>query len=100
MRRAVEGARWDEMGRLLAQEWENRRRNAPRISTPFIDRLVQGARRKGALAAKVCGAGGGGCVLLFVERGAKIAVEQELTRLGGRVLPFRVARGGLQITAS
>ncbi|MBI3696329.1 MAG: GHMP kinase [Acidobacteria bacterium] len=100
MRRAVEGGHWDEVGRLLAQEWENRRRNAPGISTPFIDRLIQRARRKGALAAKVCGAGGGGCVLLFVEEGAKAAVEQELARLGGRVLPFRVARGGLEITCS
>ncbi len=97
MRRAVEAARWGEVGELLAAEWRHRKKNAPGISTPFIDRLVEAARRRGALAAKVCGAGGGGCVLFFVEKGAKGAVEQELTRLGGRVLPVRVARVGLEV---
>lgn len=97
MRQALEAGRWDDVGRLLREEWRHRKKNAPGISTPLIDRLVEAARRKGAIAAKVCGAGGGGCVLLFVERGAKRAVEDELAGLGGRVLPFRVARAGLEV---
>lgn len=99
MRGALERGRWDEVGRLLWQEWLNRKKNAPGISTPLIDSLVHAARSKGALAAKVCGAGGGGCVLFFVERGAKAAVEQELARRGGRLLPFHVTRTGLEVTA-
>lgn len=97
MRRALEAARWDEVGRLLGEEWRNRKKNAPGISTPFIDRLIKSARRQGAVAAKVCGAGGGGCVLLFVEKGAKDRVEQEIARQGGQVLRFRVARSGLAV---
>lgn len=99
MRTALEAARWDDVGRLLGEEWAHRKRNAPGISTPLIDRLVATARRKGAVAAKVCGAGGGGCVLFFVKPGAKPQVEQELARLGGRVLPIRVESQGLQVGA-
>ena len=97
MREAVEAGRWSEVGRLLAAEWTHRRRNVPGITTPLIDRLVEGTRKKGALAAKVCGAGGGGCVLFFVEKGARGAVEQEILRLGARVLPVHVALNGVEV---
>src|SRR5437016_2930159 len=71
MRGALERADWKDVARLLRQEWENRRKNAPGISTPLIDRLVASTRRAGAAGAKVCGAGGGGCVVVRVEAGAE-----------------------------
>src|SRR5690242_9885645 len=40
MRSAVERGQWDEAGRLLREEWSNRRQNAPGISTPLIDHLA------------------------------------------------------------
>ncbi len=98
MQGALEKARWSEVGRLLAEEWRNRKRNAPGITTPLIDALIKAAAKKGAIAAKVCGAGGGGCIVVFVEKGARAAVERELARHGGQVLPFRVARSGLEVT--
>src|SRR5258708_25272771 len=54
MRNALEANDWPEVARLLREEWSNRRRNAPGISTPQIDSLIKTARRNGALAAKVC----------------------------------------------
>ncbi len=100
MRAALEAGRWAEVGRLLGQEWSHRRRNCPTISTPLIDRLLQAARKKGAVSAKACGAGGGGCLLFFVHRGARRRVEEEITRLGGRILPFRVATRGVEVVVS
>lgn len=100
MRRALEKGRWDEVGKLLAREWTNRCRNHPNITTPGINRLIRAATRRGAVAAKACGAGGGGCVLLFVRQGAKAAVEQEITRQGGHVLPVRVAPAGVEVRGS
>ena len=97
MRAALARPDWSEVGRLLAEEWKLRRTNAPRISTPLIERLIAAALRHGGIAAKVCGAGGGGCVVFFVEKGAKQRVMQALRDSGGRVLPFRVARDGLTI---
>jgi D-glycero-alpha-D-manno-heptose-7-phosphate kinase len=97
MRQALERADWNEAGRLLRQEWTHRRRNAPGISTPLIDRLVTSTRRAGALGAKVCGAGGGGCVLFFTEPDARERVMSIVTREGATVLPVRIARHGVHI---
>jgi D-glycero-alpha-D-manno-heptose-7-phosphate kinase len=75
MREALLRNSWDEAGRLVRQEWAFRRRSLPSISTPTIDRIISGALRKGALGGKVCGAGGGGCLTLMIEPGARAAVE-------------------------
>jgi D-glycero-alpha-D-manno-heptose-7-phosphate kinase len=98
MRAALGRPDWNEVGRLLGEEWRLRRTNAPGISTPLIEKLIAAARRNGGIAAKVCGAGGGGCVVFFVEKGAKRRVAEALGASGGRVLPFRVAREGLTVS--
>jgi D-glycero-alpha-D-manno-heptose-7-phosphate kinase len=97
MRQALEKADWKEVARLLREEWSHRRKNAPGISTPLIDRLVETTRRHGSVGAKVCGAGGGGCVFLLVERGAKARVAQAIEAEGARVLPVRVAPRGVRL---
>jgi D-glycero-alpha-D-manno-heptose-7-phosphate kinase len=89
---------WEDVARLLREEWKLRRTNAPGITTPLIDKLISLAEKKGGRAAKVCGAGGGGCVLLMVEEGAGKAVSGAISEGGGQVLPLRVAREGLRVT--
>jgi D-glycero-alpha-D-manno-heptose-7-phosphate kinase len=97
MRVAAEKADWTEAGRLLREEWSHRRKNAPSISTPVIDRLIALARRAGSLGAKVCGAGGGGCVFFLVERGAQASVSRAIATAGGEILPVQVAARGVTI---
>ncbi len=87
---------WDDVARLLREEWKMRRTNAPGITTPLIDKLISVAGKNGGRAAKVCGAGGGGCVLMMVEEGAKEAVAHAVSKAGGQIMPFRVAREGLR----
>ncbi len=88
---------WEDVARLLREEWKLRRTNAPGITTPLIDKLIAAGRKNGGRAAKVCGAGGGGCVLIMVEEGAKEAVTRAVAQAGGRILPLRVARDGLRV---
>ena len=97
MRGALEKADWKEVARLLREEWENRRKNAPGISTPLIDRLITTTRRAGALGAKACGAGGGGCVVFLVEAGSKAAVSAVIEREGATILPVSVAPRGVRV---
>lgn len=97
MHDALSDGRWDDVARLLREEWTLRRTNAPGITTPLIDKLVSVARRNGGRAAKVCGAGGGGCVIFFVDPDAKERVAEALRQNGGRILPCRVAREGLRV---
>ncbi|MGA8875900.1 MAG: hypothetical protein WCC25_17345 [Candidatus Korobacteraceae bacterium] len=96
MRSALVNGRWDEVEKLITEEWTLRRTNAPGISTPLIDMLIEAAQRNGARAAKVCGAGGGGCVIALIEKGARQRVENALREHGGQPLEFRVARDGLR----
>jgi D-glycero-alpha-D-manno-heptose-7-phosphate kinase len=99
MYHAISRAHWDEVARLLQEEWKFRKSNYGRISTPLIDKLVAAAAKNGGRAAKVCGAGGGGCVVFMVEEAAKARVADALRAGGAQLLPFRVAREGLVVSA-
>lgn len=100
MHQALAKAKWDDVARLLREEWKLRRTNAPGITTPLIDKLIGVAARHGGQAAKACGAGGGGCVIFLVEKGAASRVATAIGENGGRVLPLQVARDGLRISSS
>jgi D-glycero-alpha-D-manno-heptose-7-phosphate kinase len=100
VRVALTDSRWAELGRLVNEEWAFRRRNLPTISTPMIDRIIAGARKVGATAGKVCGAGGGGCVALVIEPEARARVEALIAKVGATLLPMRVARQGVVVKTS
>jgi len=95
---AVSHGDWVGVAQLLREEWKLRRSNAPGITTPLIDKLIAVARKQGGLAAKVCGAGGGGCVIFLVEKGCSSRVATAIGENGGRILPLQVARDGLTIS--
>ncbi len=97
MRAALEKSDWKEVSKLLRTEWDHRRTNAPGISTEIIDRLIAVTRKAGSTAAKVCGAGGGGCVLFLVEPEAKQRVSDLIAAEGATVLPVKVAEKGVQV---
>jgi D-glycero-alpha-D-manno-heptose-7-phosphate kinase len=99
MHDALSDADWNEVARLLQEEWKFRKSNYKRISTPLIDKLVAVAGKNGGRAAKVCGAGGGGCVVFMVREEAKERAAEALRAAGARLLPFRVARDGLVISS-
>src|SRR5579884_2604893 len=99
MRAALESGDWPEVGRLLGEEWKLRRTNAPGITTPLIEKLIAAAKRRGAVAAKVCGAGGGGCFVLFVREGSHDSVAEAIRKNGGRVLAFRVNPDGVTVVS-
>jgi D-glycero-alpha-D-manno-heptose-7-phosphate kinase len=91
-------ADWGQLGRLIREEWKLRKTNAPGISTPAIERLIKIATRNGAAAAKVCGAGGGGCVIFITEPDSQERVTQTLRSYGAHVLSASVTREGLTIS--
>jgi len=98
MRQALAQNGWAEVARLLREEWKLRKTNAPRITTPLIEKLIKVAAGQGALAAKVCGAGGGGCVVFLCDPAARDRVAAAVAAHGGQVLPARVSREGLVVS--
>src|SRR5580693_9522817 len=99
MRTALEAGDFKETGRLMNVEWQFRKKNFPTISTKTIDRIIENSRRKGALAGKVCGAGGGGCVVLLIEPDARERVERSIRDAGAEVLPVKIDRQGVQVVS-
>ena len=97
MREALQRGDWDEVGRHIATEWDNRKRLAPGVTTPTIDDLIARAQAAGATAAKVCGAGGGGCLFCYGPPRAQAAIAAALAAGGARLLDYRIETEGLRI---
>ena len=97
MEDALERRDWPKVGRQLADEWRIRKGLAPNVSTPAIDALVDAGLAAGARAAKVCGAGGGGCVLFLADPPAVPAVREALAAAGAQVLDVGVDTEGLRV---
>ncbi|MFQ5715952.1 MAG: GHMP kinase [Nitrospinales bacterium] len=97
MKRVLIRGNIDRAAQWFNEEWNARKALAPGISSPQTDRLISAASKRGALAAKTCGAGGGGCVAFFVRKGAKERVVRELQTHGGQVLDFRFVKRGLRV---
>jgi len=89
---------WHCVGEILKIAFPHRKRLSPMITTPHMDDLIEVALNFGAIAAKVCGAGGGGCIAFFCEEGRKTAVEAALiAQPGSEVLPFNISQEGLVV---
>jgi D-glycero-alpha-D-manno-heptose-7-phosphate kinase len=95
MREALERGDWVAVGRAIVSEWENRKQLAPGVTTPAIDSLIARASAAGATAAKVCGAGGGGCLFCYGPPAAREAIANALAAGGARVLEYTFERHGL-----
>ena len=101
LRRALLESDWQGVGEILAAAYPQRKRLSPNITTPQMDHLISVALANGAIAPKVCGAGGGGCIAFFCEDGRRKDVERALAEEEGcRVLPYRVSADGLVTTTS
>jgi D-glycero-alpha-D-manno-heptose-7-phosphate kinase len=96
MREALLRGNWDEVGRQIDSEWGNRKRLAPGVTTPAIEDLMARAKAAGAQAAKVCGAGGGGCLFCYGPPASREAVAAALAAGGARPLDFRIEPEGLR----
>jgi len=97
MRAALVRGDWDEVGRQITAEWTTRKRLAPGVTTPEIEALIARAMQAGATAAKVCGAGGGGCLFCYGPPDARPAVAAALADGGARVLDYRIEVEGLRL---
>ena len=95
MRERLQREDWDGVGAAIAEEWENRKRLAPGVTTPAIDALIARAAAAGATAAKVCGAGGGGCLFCYGPPNKRDAIALALAGGGARLLDFTIERDGL-----
>ncbi len=92
---ALDNRRYTRLGALLHDSWEIKKTLSPLITTPEIDNMYDTALKHGALGGKICGAGGGGFMLLFVEPDNQYEVQEALD--GYLHVPFRFSHKGTEI---
>jgi D-glycero-alpha-D-manno-heptose-7-phosphate kinase len=68
-----------ELGKLLDIAWQAKRNLSHNVSNAKIDNMYETALKAGALGGKLCGAGGGGFLLLMVPQAKRQAVIEALS---------------------
>jgi D-glycero-alpha-D-manno-heptose-7-phosphate kinase len=92
---------WNEVGEVLQKAHPHRKRLSPNITTPHMDALIEKALENGAIAAKVCGAGGGGCIAFFCEENRTVEVKSALeVERDVEVLDWKMSMDGLVVNES
>ncbi len=97
VKKAIESGDLVEFGRLLGHSWQTKKNLAQGITNPRIDRLMDIAKKNGALGGKLTGAGGGGYMMLFCEKANQRPLTKALVAEGLSPLDFHFDKKGASI---
>lgn len=83
--------------KFSSDEWNLRKKLWPNIETSETKGIDVAARKAGALFSRVCGAGGGGVMAIFAEKGRRNDVAAAASAAGGTILQASISSQGLRI---
>lgn len=93
----LQAERLDELGSLLHQAWEAKKRVAAGVTTPDIDRFYEIALSAGALGGKIAGAGGGGFLMVYAREGQQREIISRLEAEGLFSMGFHLESRGAAV---
>jgi len=67
------------------------------VNTKELSNLIFAAREAGAYGAKLSGAGGGDCMIAFLDNKAKIALEKHISKKGGMIIHVKTGAEGVRV---
>lgn len=91
---------WEKMPELFKQEYQARTSLSPAFTSERIQLLEKIAKEHGAQAVKICGAGGGGCVFVWVDEKHREMVKSNLELADFEILKARPCRDGSRLKIS
>lgn len=97
VRKAITEGKVSQIGKILDKSWKLKKQMASSVSNGRLDDLYEKALAAGAEGGKVAGAGGGGCLFLFVKPTARAKVRTALTKSGLREVPIGFELEGSRI---
>ncbi len=100
MRESLQRGDLDSFGAQLNAETQARLVLSTEAMTDKMAELREAAFQAGALGAKICGAGGGGCMVFLCAPDRESSVRRALTAANGRILNFALEHEGLQVWES
>jgi D-glycero-alpha-D-manno-heptose-7-phosphate kinase len=95
LERSLAGGDLDSLGEVLHANWKLKRKLASGISDDAIEEMYDRARGSGALGGKICGAGGGGFLLVYCPLESHDRLSKGMR--GYRDLPFLLERDGSKV---
>ena len=72
---------YEDFGKLMHEQWMIKRDLSSLVTTPKIDEIYNTALKAGAIGGKLCGAGGGGFMILFAKPEAHSRIKEKLKDL-------------------
>jgi D-glycero-alpha-D-manno-heptose-7-phosphate kinase len=85
------------MGDVLSRNWDLKKQMSRGVSNGHLDALYAAARKAGARGGKISGAGGGGCLCLYVPKRDQAAVRAAMGRAKLREVTFGFEPEGSRI---
>jgi len=85
----------DSFGEILHYGWEYKKKLTDKVSNSDIDEMYSLARQAGAIGGKICGAGGGGFLLLYCRPERQEDVRRALSNL--REYSFNLQEDGSKV---
>lgn len=98
--KALKEEDWGEAYEGIHNEWMARKKLAPTITTPEIEELIEFGITNGSRTGRVCGAGGGGCVVFIIDNFTRQYLYDLSKEKNYHVLDFEVAQEGLSVQTS
>ncbi|MDR1323696.1 MAG: dehydrogenase [Candidatus Margulisbacteria bacterium] len=96
MKEALLTGRLNDIGKLLAYGWQEKKKTSGKISSPEIEKVYRLALKAGASGGKISGAGGGGFFTFFCPDSTRYNVVQALEKSGKEVKRFNFTDQGVQ----
>lgn len=84
----------DEVARIIKESWEMKKKSNSLVSSDATDEIYQQALGHGALAGKVCGAGGGGYMFFLVKPNKQNMFKYEMSKCGLSHVDFSIDWNG------
>jgi D-glycero-alpha-D-manno-heptose-7-phosphate kinase len=79
-RQALERGKTAQIGELMHEHWQHKRRRSAGMSNPQIDEWYELGLKNGAIGGKLVGAGGGGFLMFYAENHTRL--RQAMGRAG------------------
>lgn len=96
----LQSGNFDEYGLLLDSYWSLKKKLSTKISLSSVDELYEEVKKNyGVLGGKIIGAGGGGFLLLYVNKNHN-KLEQFMKSVGMLRLPYAISASGSRVVGN
>ena len=87
---ALQNNNFQQYGELLDQHWKTKSKGQPE----HFSTLINLAKQNGAIGGKLCGAGGGGCILLVCPPERQTSIIEVMEKAKTKYIPFNFTQFG------